>query len=146
MHTMRLRAALVAVCLCLSACTGGQLARWLPWYEADPAAAMTAALSYGEVKAAATDGHPCPEWYDEAIDAGFTPAQWEEPLSRIMNRESRCDPDAHNPSGATGLVQIMPMWADDCGGVPSDLYDPAFNLACALHVLDVSSWQAWTTL
>ena len=62
-----------------------------------------------------------------------------------MWRESNCQPGAHNRSGATGLMQIMPMWADDCGGSPGDLYNPSFNLRCARHILNVQGWTAWST-
>ena len=44
-----------------------------------------------------------------------------------------------------GLMQVMPMWADDCGGIPADLFDPTFNLRCALHVHGVQGWPAWST-
>ena len=102
MHTMRLRAALVAVCLCLSACTGGQLARWLPWYKADPAAAMTAALSYGEVKAAATDGHPCPEWYGPGA-AGSVRVS----ASPLGQSAVTCFVDAHAAHGLEVVVVVV---------------------------------------
>ena len=88
---------------------------------------------------------PCTEWTGTARVAGF-PDEDIPLLLRIMWRESRCDPSQVNPNGgASGLVQIMPMWADDCGGVPADLLDPQFNLSCAWHVLDVQGWQAWAT-
>lgn len=86
----------------------------------------------------------CAQWYSTAIAAGFHPEQWTN-VARIMYRESRCQPTAHNRSGATGLMQIMPMWADDCGGSRADLYDGGFNLGCAVHILGVQGWSAWAT-
>jgi len=87
----------------------------------------------------------CAEWYGTAISAGWSSADWPT-VDRIMYAESRCDPGAYNAaSGVTGLMQIMPFWAEDCGGSPGDLYDPWFNLACALHVKSVQGWGAWVT-
>ena len=87
----------------------------------------------------------CSQWAQTALDVGFSKDQWYEPVSRIMYRESNCDPGAYNPSGASGLMQIMPMWADDCGGSSGDLFDPWFNLNCAVHVYHVQGWGAWST-
>jgi hypothetical protein len=84
----------------------------------------------------------CAQWYDEAIAAGFSDSQWPT-VDRVMYGESRCQPGAVSPAGARGLMQIMPMWADDCGGTRADLFSPSFNLACARHVLRVQGWTAW---
>jgi len=87
----------------------------------------------------------CAEWYGTAISAGWSSADWPT-VDRIMYAESRCQAGAYNgASGVTGLMQIMPFWAEDCGGSPGDLYDPWFNLACALHVKSVQGWGAWVT-
>ena len=45
----------------------------------------------------------CGEWHDLAISVGWSESDWPI-LSRIMYRESRCQPDAWNGSDA-GLVQ-----------------------------------------
>lgn len=148
---MRLRTTIGVAALVVStaACTPNQIAWWQARIDA---AKATPELTDDAQVQAELDAIPaapdtaCSEWYWYAMEAGFTDAQWREPLSRIMYRESHCFPGAHNPSGASGLVQVMPMWADDCGGVPSDLFDPLFNLLCAHHILDVSGWGAWSTL
>jgi hypothetical protein len=85
----------------------------------------------------------CARWYDFAIASGFDPAVWPR-IDRIMWRESRCQPRVRNRSGASGLMQIMPMWADDCGGTRAMLLDPGFNLDCAAYILDVQGWAAWS--
>lgn len=90
------------------------------------------------------EGAPCEQYAGTVRYAGFTEAQTRIALT-LMWRESRCDADAHNRSGATGLMQVMPAWADDCGGTPADLYDPQFNVNCALHVYRVQGWEAWST-
>jgi Transglycosylase SLT domain len=87
--------------------------------------------------------HPCWRWRTTALEF-FTRDQWSYPVRGIMYRESRCDPNAYNPSGARGLMQIMPFWADDCGGWPNRLFRPRFNLRCARHVYEVQGWHAWS--
>ncbi len=87
----------------------------------------------------------CSQWAQLALDVGFSKSQWYEPMARIMYRESMCSAGAYNPSGASGLMQVMAGWADDCGGSPSDLFDPHFNLRCARHVYNVQGWGAWST-
>lgn len=87
---------------------------------------------------------PCAQWIGTSRVAGFTDE--EIPTEHaVMWAESRCNPDAWNPSGASGLLQIMPMWADDCGTTPAGLFNPQLNVTCALHVLAVQGWHAWST-
>ena len=132
----------------LAACTPNQQARfWAAVLDGHETEARAAAAEYGAVKAEATAGRPCAEWYDLAIEAGFTPEQWREPVSRIMYRESHCNPTADSPiSSARGLMQELIMWADDCGGTYEDLHDPVFNLNCAAQVIyPQQGWGAWST-
>jgi hypothetical protein len=140
----RLLGVIGALALTASACTTSQYLRYVDavmnGHEAD---AKTAVAQYEAERADATAGRPCAEWYDVAISTGWTPDQWRSPMARTMWGESNCNPGARSPAGAIGLMQVMPMWADDCGGTVEMLYDPEFNLACALHVLNVSSWNAW---
>ena len=143
---MRRIAALLAV-VTLTACTPTQLSLyWAAQAQGGEvaAAADVAAQEYLDTKAEVTAGRPCAQWYDTAIEAGWQPEQWPT-TSRVMWGESRCNPNAQNSSSsAAGLMQELHMWLDDCGGTSrSDFYDPAFNLRCALHILNVSSWQAW---
>lgn len=95
----------------------------------------TAAAFDAEVR-----GLPCARW------AGFIRAEGlPEHFLTVMARESGCSEGAHNRSGATGLLQIMPMWADDCGVTPVELFDGPTNIACAAHVYAVQGGDAWTT-
>ena len=87
--------------------------------------------------APAYDGR-CAEWAGAALEAGWQPEQLPELLDVIMWCESKCQPGAHNPSGATGLLQIMPMWHKG-----RDAYDPNVNLAIGLEVYEAQGWQAW---
>src|SRR5262245_214164 len=80
----------------------------------------------------------CPQWYGLALEAGWQPDDWAT-LDRIMFCESRCDPGAHNRSGASGLLQIMPMhWHG------RDPYDPLTNLYIGLEVKRAQGWRAWS--
>jgi len=134
--------------------TPRQLTRWVNWHEAQPRRAVAWLCGNWPSECRPPDppsvptgpaGLPCVQWYDEAIAAGWTDAQWREPVARIMWAESRCNPSAYNgASGVAGLMQIHPLWrADSVCDV--DLYDPYLNLRCALHVYDVQGWQAWVT-
>src|SRR5262245_822401 len=80
----------------------------------------------------------CAEWFTTALDAGFDETQWPT-VDRVMWCESKCTPGAHNPSGASGLMQIMPMWWHG-----RDPYDPAVNLTMAKEIFDIQGWRAWS--
>jgi Transglycosylase SLT domain len=84
-------------------------------------------------------GEPCAEYAGHLEWVGLP-----EHFLFVMNRESHCQPGAHNPSGASGLLQIMPMWADDCGLTTAQLFDPYANLACAALVYAVQGPGAWS--
>lgn len=81
---------------------------------------------------------PCAQWGAQALEAGWPLEQWRK-LSDVMWCESRCDPHAHNHSGASGLLQIMPMWWHG-----RDPYDPDTNLAIGLEVYQAQGWRAWS--
>ena len=81
----------------------------------------------------------CPQWWSEARDSGW-PEQQLPTLDRVMWCESRCDPNARNRSGASGLMQLMPLWWRGKG----DPFNPSYNLTRALYVLDVQGWNAWS--
>lgn len=130
--------------LALTACTPQQLARWEQVHHVDLTPAQEALIIDESPIWTEEVAGPCSEWYATAMSVGWTPQQWSR-LKFIMHRESRCQPGVWNRyAGATGLLQIMPMWADDCGGTRAMLYDPTFNLACGLHILHVQGWQAWS--
>jgi hypothetical protein len=86
----------------------------------------------------------CPQWWSEARSVGWREGDLAR-MDSIMWRESRCQPGAHNRDGANGLLQVMAMWADDCGIAVAQLLQAIPNLACALHVLQVQGWAAWAT-
>lgn len=55
----------------------------------------------------------CAEWYPLAVEVGWPVEEWPA-VSKIMWRESRCRPEAHNgtdPNGGSfGLMQINAYW------------------------------------
>ena len=95
----------------------------------------------------------CTQW-EHLIEANDLPV---DQFSRVMYRESRCNPGARNSSsGAAGLLQIMPQWitrwgiCDDfsrsAGGCSvSALYDPGWNIYYAKKIYDIQGGRAWST-
>ena len=67
-------------------------------------------------------------------------------MGALAMAESSGDPNAHNPSGASGLWQIMPSHASDKGWTyGTNFYDPATNARMAYFVLHHQGYSAWTT-
>lgn len=69
-------------------------------------------------------GSLCPQWYDLAMQY-FSPAEWNT-IDFLLNRESRCDPQALNHKDTNGkpsysLFQINAFWCR-----PSKHYDQGF--------------------
>lgn len=62
----------------------------------------------------------------------------------VMAGESGGNPDAYNPSGASGLFQIMPFWADEFGLPPGALFDPTTNIETAYQIRLLQGWEAWS--
>lgn len=73
--------------------------------------------------------------------AGWPPYLWPWAES-IVWRESRGDPSAYNPSGASGLFQIMPQtWAETgCTGDPFAALD---NALCAWQLYQAAGVSPW---
>lgn len=95
----------------------------------------------------------CGEWYETAIEAGWQPEEWEN-LSRIMFRESRCQPDACSKSTSglkcrdAGLMQINQIHTKFIAQLgqsfPDSMLDPSLNLAFARRLYEGSGWKPWT--
>lgn len=90
--------------------------------------------------------HPNPlveRWHDLAIEQGWSEANWRR-LSCVMQRESRGNPRARNPSSAAGLLQIHydshKLWI---GPDPDLLFDPAANLRFGLQLYRAVKWRPW---
>jgi hypothetical protein len=65
----------------------------------------------------------------------------------IAWRESRCQPDAYNPSGSAGLFQLMmPLHADlfTAVGCPADAWaDARCNVLAAHALFEAAGWGPW---
>jgi len=95
----------------------------------------------------------CGEWYGTAMATGWQPDEWEN-LSRIMFRESRCQPDACSKSTSglkcrdAGLLQVNQIhtkFLNDLGyEFPDSMLDPSLNLAFARRLYEGSGWKPWT--
>lgn len=92
----------------------------------------------------------CGEWYEPAVAIGWPEEEWPI-LSKVLYRESRCQPDAYNgsdpASGSRGLLQINGYWCrpskwteagwlQDRGVLSAcdELYDPVVNLRAGLLI------------
>lgn len=85
---------------------------------------------------ATTFSGPCAQYAGmlSYFDPGWSVSQFQQ----LMYRESRCQPGAVNPSGASGLLQIMPLHIPNLGpcGVytKADLLDAGKNICSAAIV------------
>jgi len=111
-----------------------------------------------------TGGTPAPEPLGSSAVAGGRCVGWEalltvhspgwnvERMSRIMYRESRCQPAARNrTSTATGLLQVL---ASHCSWIAEQLdtacsrnrlTEPEFNVAAAARLWTEQGYRAWST-
>lgn len=78
-----------------------------------------------------------------SLVAVYFPADQVDRALRVMQCESGGDPNAYNPSGASGLMQVLASWADDFGYQPADLFDPAINLQVSRYLWDDGGWGHW---
>jgi hypothetical protein len=95
----------------------------------------------------------CGEWYETAISVGWQPEEWQN-LSRIMFRESRCQPDACSKSTSglkcrdAGLMQINQIHTKFIAQLgqsfPDSMLDPSLNLAFARRLYEGSGWKPWS--
>lgn len=67
-------------------------------------------------------------------------------MAALAEAESSGNPNARNPSGASGLWQIMPSHVHDSGWTfGSNFFDPATNARMAEFVYQHQGYTAWTT-
>jgi hypothetical protein len=110
-------------------------------------------------------GSVCPQWYDLAMQF-FSPNEWDT-IDFLLNRESRCDAQALNPSDTNGkpsysLFQINGFWCSPSKhyalgflqehgvlSTCSELFDPPtqFRAARAIYVEGLVrhgvGWRSW---
>ena len=100
----------------------------------------------------------CEQFSALAINLGW-PADQRTVLESIMNRESRCTPNAYNSKdpngGSRGLLQINGSWNKWLAGLdlintPEDLLDPVTNLRAGLAIYNYGvdrygfGWGPWS--
>jgi soluble lytic murein transglycosylase-like protein len=68
-----------------------------------------------------------------------------EQAKRVAMCESTMNPNAQNPSGASGLFQILPSTFASTSQAGKSVYDPAANVQAAYEVFsrDGFSWNEW---
>lgn len=109
----------------------------------------------------------CGEWHDLAMSVGWPASEWPM-MSKVIWRESRCNPLALNGKdpngGSTGLMQINRYWCKpsrwtevgwlqdrDILNSCDDLYEPETNLRAGLAIFTYSllkhgiGWNPWST-
>lgn len=110
------------------------------------------------VDQAAPAGSKCGQWFDEALEAGWSADQWPI-LDAIMWRESRCQPDVYNGRGrdkSYGLLQLNVRahrsWVRPLvDGDFTRLWDPVTNLTVGRALFDRAEqqmgcgWKPWVT-
>jgi hypothetical protein len=121
-----------------------------PAKSAKPAATTTTTTGTGTTGT----GNTCPQWETTALAAGWTPTQTAR-LTKIMWRESRCNPNAYNPHNrdrSYGLIQINTkgnLWNElqtRCGLTTKEqLFDPYTNLHCGKQLHNAYGWKPWRT-
>jgi hypothetical protein len=78
------------------------------------------------------------------VNLYFAPEEIETMMC-LLAAESGGNPNATNPhSGAAGLFQVMPSWADHFGYEVDDLYDPGVNLWISRQLLEAQGFGAWS--
>ncbi len=61
----------------------------------------------------------------------------------VIKYESGGNPNAYNPSSASGLFQVKQFWFDAYGG---DAFDPTNKVRVAALVLAEQGWGAWAVV
>lgn len=94
-------------------------------------------------------GTHCRQHYATALAVGWPADQWRT-LSRVMWRESRCNPGAvhrnRNRSVDRGLMQVNSVhlpWLADYGVSAADLSTADGSLTAALLLWERQGWRPW---
>ena len=74
-------------------------------------------------------------WLTTALKDTSEPASWLPALEEIVSKESGGNPNAYNPSGAAGLMQVMPGTYSEFASVPGGVYNPVSNAVAAIRYI-----------
>lgn len=80
------------------------------------------------------------------VSAAFAGTGQEAHALEVVRKESGCTDTAYNPSGASGLFQLLghqDLLDQVCPGVPSAAFDPTCNAKAARLLYDGSGWSPW---
>lgn len=108
-------------------------------------------VAYQERVNEMTANYPkCAEWLPLFLEAGAPLEDWPT-WSKVVWTESRCQPQAINPSGnCLGLTQIFytvhKEWLTQMGWDRDDLLDPVVNITFAVMLQSSSGWSPWAYL
>lgn len=115
--------------------------------EAARAAANPASAPAGDRQATPATGSSC--GFADAIRAAWADTPDGEWAVSVAMRESRCQPEARNPSGASGLFQLMMplhrrLVLEVCGEPADELvFSPACNIAAARALYQGAGRAPW---
>jgi len=134
----------VILCSYFGICPGDELPDWIP----TPPTTATTTTTLRQKSEPSTASSPVEygagvEQWVPLVAGHFEPEDRERILC-LMGFESEGNPTAKNPSGARGLMQIMPFWASEYGLEVDELFVPEINLWVARKVLDSQGWTAWS--
>ena len=75
-------------------------------------------------------------WLMSALQMTGTPTSWAPAMETLMSQESGGNPTAHNPSGATGIAQMMPgTFASNIFGSLNNILNPIDNLCASIDYI-----------
>jgi hypothetical protein len=87
----------------------------------------------------------CSSFYDIAVEAGWTDAEWPN-LRVVLDRETwHCHPERINRYGCSGLLQVCPVNQRRLGVTRWDLQDPLTNLRIGRTLFEERRWRPWWT-
>lgn len=93
----------------------------------------------------------CGEWRELALTEGWSADEWPI-LSRVLYRESRCQPHLISPTKDYGLVQANRKahreTVEQMFGIPFEeaMLNPVLNLRFGAWLQNVSGWSPWAWL
>jgi len=100
------------------------------------------AVSAGSEPVGSTNTGMGSDWEQwRPLVAAIWPAGLVDTAVCIIEHESGGNPNALNPSGASGLFQVKPFWFDTYGGNP---FNPADNIVVAYQVYLEQGFGAWS--
>lgn len=126
---------------------------YVPVLAADSALPIDYEVALAETPTAEPTSEPWPEFSYDSFEFYAAQAGWPDSLMAqlrsVVNCESSYKPYAQNPSGARGLMQLMPVWFRHAGVSYDDGFDPLTNLYVGylayLYDLDhgYAPWTQW---